>query len=119
MKNILLILLAFTFLVSCGEKPANEGDDQTTEVDGTEEQGPTLNFYGADFDPTGAIEVEELATRMDSVAEGEFVIKAKIKETCAKMGCWMSVDRADGNEMMVYMGDHDFFVPTADAAILE
>ena len=114
MKKLIYAFVALFTVTACNEGSENSQAD--TNVEAQEES--TLDFYGENFDPTGAVSIEEMVTKMAGQESGDFVIKTKINETCAKMGCWMTVDQPEG-EMMVYMKDHAFFVPKADAVGLD
>lgn len=91
-----LFFVAAAALYACAS-----GENQTA-------QEPTIavNAYGAEFDTTGAVTFT--ATNFEGGAEG--VYRATIVESCQKMGCWMKVEHPQG-EVMVFMNDHNFFVP--------
>lgn len=106
MKNILFLAAAALFYACGGSHDshdhANEGADSLTVV-------PTA-AYGVAFDTTNAAPFAQMFTDIDTVATVTGVYRATIVESCQKMGCWMSVESAEG-PIMVYMNDHAFFVP--------
>lgn len=67
-----------------------------------------VNAYGAEFDTTGA-KIFATANFAEGKTDGTF--KATILESCQKMGCWMKVQHPEQGEVMVFMNDHEFFVP--------
>lgn len=74
------------------------------------------NYYGAQFDPAGAIPVDSVANLLTSADSVQVKFAGVISETCTKKGCWMDVKLANGETMMVRMKDYGFFVPTSGAA---
>lgn len=96
MKKVLFFVAA-TALFAC-----TSSDNQTPE-----EPTIAVNAYGAQFDTTGALSFA--AANFDGGAEG--VYRATIVESCQKMGCWMKVEHPTQGEVMVFMNEHNFFVP--------
>lgn len=76
-------------------------------------------FYGDKFDPQGAIPQSELLSKITGNDTIPAKFEAKIVETCAKAGCWMTVENPGGYPMYVYMKDHAFGVPLSGAANLK
>lgn len=103
-----MILAATTMLAACGEKAA-ENTGSTAES--AEVEGMVMSYYGETITADEAISVDELKTAMNEADTLETKVKATINETCAKMGCWMTVDAGNGDDMTVFMKDHSFFVP--------
>ena len=108
MNKLIAILALGLFLASCGSEPAPEKVEVT-------EEGNTLSFYGAEMTTDGAISVEELVAKMNDTTMVEAKVMGTIKETCTKAGCWMKINMGQDDDMMVFLGDHDFFVPTSGA----
>jgi len=96
MKKVLFFFAAAA-LFAC-----TSSDNQTPE-----EPTIAVNAYGAQFDTTGALSFA--ATNFAGGAEG--VYRATIVESCQKMGCWMKVEHPTQGEVMVFMNEHNFFVP--------
>ena len=117
MKKLLFALAGIGLMMGSCSEGGHEGHDHSDH--GNETPESTFNTYGEAFDPTDAVELKDVVASMSTQDTGEFVFKGKINQTCAKAGCWMSVDMPDETEMMVYMGDHDFFVPKSEAAGLD
>jgi hypothetical protein len=38
-------------------------------------------------------------------------ISGKVVEVCQEKGCWMKIEKADGDKMMVKFKDYGFFMP--------
>lgn len=120
MKKLFLIALSVGLMTACGDHDhSHEGHDHGNHEghdhgDSDENKG-TLNFYGENFDPTGAVEITEVLSKMEGEERVDFIFKGKINETCAHRGCWMTVDTPDEGEMTIFMGDHTFFVPKSEA----
>lgn len=49
------------------------------------------------------------ANLVNNVFEGK--ITGKVKEVCKSMGCWITLEKADGTTLMVKSKDHGFFMP--------
>jgi hypothetical protein len=98
MKKLFFLLLAAAALnTSIAQPPA-----------GTADKG---NVYGEKFEPTGAIDVNQIET---VVKEGNAAVNVKVtgtvSEVCTKEGCWIRVKTNKGN-LFVKMKDHKFLVP--------
>lgn len=107
MKKALLLGLGFGVLVSCSTST-------TEEV--VEEETPVIELgeaYGkVKVDPAAAITVAEMMKDYEGkTEEKEYTFEAKISETCSKAGCWINVDKGDGETFMVIFKDH-FGIPT-------
>lgn len=101
-------MAAGVMLASCGSEPKPE----KVEV---QEDGSTLSYYGNEMTTDGAITTAELLKQMPDTGSYDARITAQIVETCTKAGCWMKVDMGNEEDMMVFLGDHDWFVPTSGA----
>jgi hypothetical protein len=91
------------FFVAAAALYACASDETPT----TPEPTVAIDAYGAEFDTTGAVSFA--AANFEGGAEG--VYRATIVESCQKMGCWMKVEHPAQGEVMVFMNDHNFFVP--------
>lgn len=49
------------------------------------------------------------ANLVNNAFEGK--ITGKVKEVCKSMGCWITLEKADGTTLMVKSKDHGFFMP--------
>ncbi|MBL7875820.1 MAG: DUF4920 domain-containing protein [Cyclobacteriaceae bacterium] len=98
MKQLLTLLIIITLVFACANKP---------EV--------IANTYGEAITTDGAF---SLASLQEQVADKDSVIltlKGTIEKTCAKKGCWMTVQDENGVATRVTFKDYGFFVPTEGA----
>ena len=66
--------------------------------------------YGAGASADGAISVNELSSKMsNSGFTGK--ISGKVVEVCQEKGCWMKVEKENGETLMVKFKDYGFFMP--------
>lgn len=113
MKKLLFIAAA-ALLYACGG--GHEGHDHADHdhANGDHSHDTELahvDAYGAEFDTTGATPIGTLPAMMSESGIAEGVFAARITESCQKMGCWMKVESPTDEPMMVFMNDHEFFVP--------
>ena len=67
-------------------------------------------IYGAGATATGAITVDELEQNLkNNRFEGK--ITGKVTEVCQEKGCWMKVQKQNGEKLMVKFRDYGFFMP--------
>jgi len=96
MKSILITLSFFIFstaLYAQGIAPAEKG---TT--------------YGSGTTAKGSIPVEDLDKHLkNNRYEGK--ITATVTEVCQEKGCWMKVQKENGETLMVKFKDYGFFMP--------
>ena len=66
--------------------------------------------YGAGTTEQGAIPVSQIESNMK---DAKFSGKAtgKVVSVCQEKGCWMKVEKASGETMMVKFKDYGFFMP--------
>lgn len=101
MKKIFVILSVAAMVASCGSK----GDENST--------GITLgkNYGPAKVDTSKAVTVDEMLKAFEGkTEETEFTFVAPIEEVCSKAGCWINVDKGNGETFMVRFKDH-FTIP--------
>lgn len=67
--------------------------------------------YGATVDAKGAMPVKKLHAKMGSAETLDAKVTGKVVEVCAKKGCFMKLETAAGEPMMVKFKDYAFFVP--------
>ena len=66
--------------------------------------------YGAGAVQEGAISVNELPKHLkDNKYNGS--ITGKVVEVCQEKGCWMKIEKSNGDKMMVKFKDYGFFMP--------
>lgn len=98
MKQLLSLLFIITLVSACVNKP-----------------DVIVNTYGEAISTEGAF---SLASLQEQVADKDSVIltlKGTIEKTCAKKGCWMTVQDENGVATRITFKDYGFFVPTEGA----
>ena len=98
MKQILSLLFIILLVAACQNKP-----------------DVIANTYGEAIETDGALSIASLK---DQVADKDSVIltlKGTIEKTCAKKGCWMTVQDENGVATRITFKDYGFFVPTEGA----
>ncbi len=66
--------------------------------------------YGAGTTADGAINVNDLDKNVkDNKFEGK--VSGKIIEVCQEKGCWMKLEKANGEALMIKFKDYGYFMP--------
>lgn len=66
--------------------------------------------YGAGTTASGSIAVNELEQKLkENKFEGK--ITGKVTEVCLEKGCWMKLEKSNGEKVMVKFKDYGFFMP--------
>ena len=66
--------------------------------------------YGEGTSADGSIAVTDLESKAkDNKYEGK--VKGKVTEVCQEKGCWMKLDKGNGETVMVKFKDYGFFMP--------
>ena len=66
--------------------------------------------YGAGASNEGAIAVNDVEKNLkDNKFQGK--VTGKVVEVCQEKGCWMKIERANGEKLMVKFKDYGFFMP--------
>ncbi len=107
------ILVALTIFLSCGHSHQHSNDHDHDHE--SMEVLPSTGSFGEKISKEGAVDVNEVMGLIVDNETIEVKVKGTIKEVCQHTGCWLTFDFGDGDEIMVRMKDHDFFVPM-DAA---
>lgn len=100
MKQILLAG-AVVILAACGS-------GKTEKI----EKKVEIKAYGpVEVNPDEAISVQEMLTEFNKTKEEqEFTFEGKITEVCTNAGCWVNIDKGNGETFMVRFKDH-FTIP--------
>ena len=69
--------------------------------------------YGEKITPDGALNIADVAAKLDKTESIDTKIKAKIVDVCPKKGCWLKLQVNDSTTAMVKMKDYGFFLPLA------
>ncbi len=117
--KVSLLGIALLVGVSCGQQPKgydqNEHSHDQHDHDNSEVELPSTVSFGEAITKDGALAVEEVLALIADNENTEVRVTGTIKEVCQHTGCWMKFDFGDGEEIMVHMKDHEFYVPM-DAA---
>lgn len=112
-------LITAGFFASCNtptetnEATTTETDTTEVVVEETEEETNDVNqtsFGPEKVDTTNALSTSELLAQFEGKTELEATFKAEIHETCSKAGCWVNIQKEDGETFMVRFKDH-FTIP--------
>lgn len=69
--------------------------------------------YGEKISADGAMNISDVATKLNKSETVEGKIKAKIVDVCPKKGCWLKLQVNDSTTAFVKMKDYAFFLPVA------
>ncbi len=110
MKYYGIMLGVAILMASC----SNEEKEIEKEVEIVEETVELGKSYGEfKVNPEEAISVEEMLTAFNENPEAnEFTFEAPLIEVCSKAGCWVNIDKGNGETFMVRFKDH-FTIPPA------
>ncbi len=123
MKKVWVLFAVTSLIFACnqenGEKendaqPADSTamvtDSQEVEIVAADTLPSTGNF-GAEITPDGAMTMEELETTMEGHDSLVVKVTGTVSAVCQKKGCWLTIDRPNGEAMRVRFKDYGFFVP--------
>lgn len=96
MKKVLLLLVAGLLVIGASAQEIKSADKGVT--------------YGAGTTADGSVNINDLE-KISKNNKFEGKITGKVKEVCQEKGCWMKVEKGNGEEMMVKFKDYGFFMP--------
>jgi len=113
-KLATLWVLSFALLAtSCGEKEA-EGEEENVEEQNEAsipEVGETHTFYGHNnFEIASPVSIDAMCAEVDSNGLYDGQISGPISAVCQMAGCWITIDKANGESVRVMFKDH-FTIP--------
>lgn len=95
MKYILIACWLFFSTVSFAQEPVLAAKGVT---------------YGAGSSGEGAVSVNDVEKNIkNNKFEGK--ITGKVVEVCLEKGCWMKIEKSNGEKLMVKFKDYGFFMP--------
>lgn len=98
MKSITLILSTALLMLSCST---------------SEKMGKSYGPY--EVDVTKAITTKAMLADFEGkTGRVEYTFEAELNEVCSKAGCWVNIDKGNGETFMVRFKDH-FTIPPATA----
>lgn len=98
MKNLSILVFAFIALIGCQTK-----------------QDLVFNTYGEAISTEGALSLTGLNEQVEGKDSVTLTLRGTIEQTCAKKGCWMTVQDENGVATRVTFKNYGFFVPTEGA----
>jgi len=102
MNKIILLLVLCGFMYSCSNAPEPVTDEKTGDL-----------YFGEKITKTGAININQLLTKMETADSIPTKLAGTIESVCQKKGCWMNIktDMASSEEVFVRFKDYGFFMP--------
>ena len=108
MKNVLIIITLSTLVFSCVSEENTNLEELVVNVE--QELGESYGPVEVNIDD--AISVEAMITDFaDKKDETEYTFEGDMIEICSKAGCWVNIDKGNGETFMVRFKDH-FTIPT-------
>jgi len=98
MKQLSILFIIAIAFAACQNKPA-----------------VITNVYGAAISTDGALALASLNEQVAGKDSVQLTLKGTIEKTCAKKGCWMTVQDENGVATRITFKDYGFFVPTEGA----
>lgn len=92
--NVLMLLFVGTFAFAQSPAPAAKGVT-----------------YGAGTTNENTVAIAEMEKKVATDNKFEGKITGKVVEVCQEKGCWMKVDKGNGETLMVKFKDYGFFMP--------
>jgi len=112
MKKFLMFLGVAAIAVSC----SNTGEEISGSKEKNEETELGKSYGPVKVDVSKAISVKEMLADFEQKGgEVEYTFEADLVEVCSKAGCWVNVDKGNGDLFMVRFKDH-FTIPPKTAA---
>lgn len=109
MKKLLYLIPVIAILFSCQPKEKESEETQSTEK---ETETIATNKFGEKVDEASAISMVDLSEMMNTQELAEnIVVKGKVTSVCKKKGCWMTLEKEDGETMRVTFKDYALFMP--------
>jgi len=98
MKQLSILFIIAMAIAACQNKPA-----------------VITNAYGETISTDGALALASLNEQVAGKDSIQLTLKGTIEKTCAKKGCWMTVQDENGVATRITFKDYGFFVPTEGA----
>ncbi|MCR9172683.1 MAG: DUF4920 domain-containing protein [bacterium] len=108
MKKYMIAFAVAAIAIACSAP-----EDAKETQDDKEKLGKS---YGpVKVDVSKAISVEEMLKDFEGKdGEVEYTFEAEISEVCSKAGCWINIDKGNGDTFMVRFKDHFTIPPKTD-----
>lgn len=110
MKTFKTLLLSI-FVISAIACKSNNNEENVDEANAAD---ATYESYGESISSNGAVALNSAAQEMQTMKLGDTIpmkLTAEVSKVCQAKGCWMTLNTANGEEVMVKFKDYGFFVP--------
>lgn len=113
-----LMMVAF-FMTSCQSSDSGNTADQKTskksekaakQKNEDEKKYDTVH-YGEKVEEGNALSLKAVLDSMGDKSEYRAKVKGDVTAVCQKKGCWMKMEKSDGNAIRISFKDYGFFVP--------
>lgn len=108
MKKLLIFGLVLSLTVAC-----KKDQNQTESVSETQEE-VSYQSFGNEIIADDALSAERMAVHYEGMRVGDTInskMIATVDEVCQAKGCWMKLNLANGEQVMVKFKDYGFFMP--------
>lgn len=111
MRNLLFLTVLALATITAGCNKQQQKNDTQNETDTTQvDDGQTS--IGEPVDQKAAISLASLTTNMeDKSMQEDLTVKGTVTEVCQKKGCWMKLEKENGETMRVTFKDYALFMP--------
>lgn len=107
----LLLICFFTIMMGCEQKKNQQASEEAVPDEAIAEE-PTGNEFGEPVDVSSAISLSALESTMgDKTTRDGLTVTGKVTEVCQKKGCWMKLEKENGEAMRVTFKDYALFMP--------
>lgn len=90
----------------------DHGHDHSDHDHGDQENAdPNATKFGVMVSADAAISLKEAEQKYLEKGQEEVTVKAAVTDVCQKKGCWMKLDKADGQKVHVNFKDYALFMP--------
>jgi hypothetical protein len=97
MKKVLMLCTLLVAVISLNAQQPQSADKGVT--------------YGAGTTADGALAVSQIDSKVKEQDKFSGKVKGKVVSVCQEKGCWMKIERENGEPMMVKFKDYGFFMP--------
>ena len=121
MKKLIWFSLLFALLAantSCGEKQEEQTNNDQNQEQQEQQEEKKAATYGEEITADGAMNMTDLLAKMEATTSMSAKVRGNVIAACEVKGCWMNLERPDGEIMRVTFKDDGFIVPT-DFAVTE
>lgn len=115
MKKVFFLFAASGLILACNNN-TNENTDSPDQVDSTavesvdEEVLPDTGNFGSVITSDGAMSMADMEAALGDMDSLPVKVKGEVAEVCQKAGCWITLERENGEMMRVKTMDQ-FFLP--------